>query len=159
MCRGDRCVPAGDAWGDTDVAAADADADATADVPAADVDAPGEEGDGPGEETDAPCATFDFPFSVTPEVLEVPLNVRYLHVKAWGGGGNEEHRVEDCGFEDAGMGGYVEAVFDVLPGSRLAPGMSLTVVVGQLGRAGTSEEELARVGFSSRGGWAAINFQ
>ena len=147
VCRGDRCVPAADDGGGGDVDVIDGEEDG-----ADDHGFPPDVLDSPDVAPDAICATFDFPFSVTPEVLQIPANVRYMHVKAWGAGGNEEHLPATCGFEDGGMGGYSEAIFNVLPGTDLAPGTFLTVVVGQLGRAGTSDAELFRVGFSSQGG-------
>jgi hypothetical protein len=147
VCRGDICVPVADDGGGGEVDVIDG-----TDNGADDSSFPPDVLDSPDVAPDAICATFDFPYAVTPEVVLLPANVRYMHVKVWGAGGNEEHTPATCGFEDGGMGGYSEGIFNVLPGTDLAPGTFLTVVVGQLGHAGTSDVELFRVGFSSQGG-------
>lgn len=88
------------------------------------------------------CAEAHFALSETEEHFEVPANARYMHVKAWGSGGNGEGQ---CGTPDTegGLGGYSEAVFEVVPGTPLV------VIVGEPGRAGDPE---ARFGFGNRGG-------
>ena len=88
------------------------------------------------------CAETHFPLSETEEHFVVPDNARYMHVKAWGSGGNGEGQ---CGTPDTegGLGGYSEAVFEV------APGTPLVVIVGEPGRAGDPE---MRFGFGNRGG-------
>lgn len=75
----------------------------------------------------------------------VPPNVRFMHVKAWGAGGNGEGRC-DLGGNDGGIGGFTEAVFEVAPGTPLA------IIVGQRGRAGVAGEDPARFGFGAWGG-------
>ncbi|MFH2007717.1 MAG: hypothetical protein ABI333_14120 [bacterium] len=88
------------------------------------------------------CAEAHFPMTETEEHFLVPANARYMHVKAWGSGGNGEG---GCGVPDdsGGLGGYSEAVFEMVPGT------ALVVIVGEPGRAGNPE---ARFGFGNRGG-------
>lgn len=74
----------------------------------------------------------------------MPQLARYMHVKAWGAGGNQEGQ---CGSqEDAGIGGYSEAAFEVLPGA------DLIIIVGKRGKAGLAGEEIMRFGFGNWGG-------
>jgi hypothetical protein len=89
------------------------------------------------------CGTASFDLSETQELLTVPSNVSYMHVKAWGAGGNGEGQ---CPVEDGGIGGYSEAVFQVLPGTNLI------VIVGQRGKAGMTGEQLFKFGFGQWGG-------
>ena len=89
------------------------------------------------------CAEIDFTMTETQELFEVPANVRYMHVKAWGAGGNGEL---GCSYGNGGRGGYSEAVFEVVPGT------SLIVIVGKRGRAGMTGEEIVRFGFGNWGG-------
>lgn len=89
------------------------------------------------------CAEIDFTETETQEAFEVPANVRYMHVKAWGAGGNGE---AGCTYDNGGRGGYSEAVFEVVPGTPLI------VIVGKRGRAGMTGEEVVRFGFGQWGG-------
>jgi len=89
------------------------------------------------------CAAIDFTATETQESFEVPANVRYMHVKAWGAGGNGE---AGCTYNNGGRGGYTEAVFEVTPGTPLI------VIVGKRGRAGMTGEEVVRFGFGNWGG-------
>lgn len=97
-----------------------------------------------------PCGEMTFPLTATEESFTVPPGVRYMHVKAWGAGGNDER---SCGATpDGGTGGFTEAVFAVGSGTSLPSGTELVVIVGQRGRAGTSGEDLFRFGFGAWGG-------
>jgi hypothetical protein len=89
------------------------------------------------------CAAIDFTVTETQELFDVPANVRYMHVKAWGAGGNGEL---GCSYSNGGRGGYSEAVFEVVPGTPLI------VIVGKRGRAGMTSEEIVRFGFGNWGG-------
>lgn len=89
------------------------------------------------------CAAIDFTETETQEFFEVPANVRYMHVKAWGAGGNGE---AGCGYNNGGRGGYSEAVFEVTPGTPLI------VIVGKRGRSGMTGEEVVKFGFGNWGG-------
>ncbi len=126
--------PDGDADADADGAG---DGDADADRGDGDADA---DGDGDGDDV---CATADFEVTETQELFVVPDGVTFMHVKAWGAGGNGEGVCEN---DDSGLGGFTEAVFPVTPGTELA------VIVGKRGRAGISGEEIVRFGFGSWGG-------
>ncbi len=92
---------------------------------------------------DVACPSVTFPMTETQVAFAVPDNVRYMHVKAWGAGGNDEGQ---CGKLDGGLGGFTEAVFEVKPGDPLI------VIVGKRGRAGVTGEERARFGFGEWGG-------
>jgi hypothetical protein len=100
------------------------------------------------EDEDGYCIELDRTFSETQELFTIPAGVRYMHVKAWGAGGNEEHLPGTCPgiVDDGGLGGYSEAVFEV------SPGTDLIFIVGKLGRAGVSEEDRIRFGFGNWGG-------
>jgi hypothetical protein len=89
------------------------------------------------------CAAIDFTETETQEFFEVPANVRYMHVKAWGAGGNGEG---GCTYDNGGRGGYSEAVFEVTPGTPLI------VIVGKRGRSGMTGEEVVKFGFGNWGG-------
>jgi len=89
------------------------------------------------------CAEIDFTETETQEIFEVPANVRYMHVKAWGAGGNGEG---GCDYDNGGRGGYSEAVFEVVPGTPLI------VIVGKRGRSGMTGEEVVKFGFGNWGG-------
>ena len=89
------------------------------------------------------CGKATFALSETQEQVKIPANVSFMHVKAWGAGGNGEGQ---CPVQDAGIGGYSEAVFNVVPGAELV------VIVGKRGRAGMSGEELIKFGFGQWGG-------
>jgi hypothetical protein len=99
-----------------------------------------------------PCPPDEvFTFTETQESLSIPQHVRFLHVKLWGGGGNDEDQCpwsQGAGL-DGGQGGYTEAIFQVSPGTALAPGTELVVIVGSAGLAGASA---SRFGFGVRGG-------
>jgi len=95
--------------------------------------------DGPFE-----CGDQTFVVSETQESVVVPNGVRYMQIKAWGAGGNDERQ---CGeVPDGGPGGYTEAVFEVIPGTELV------VIVGKRGRSGLSGEDIVRFGFGAWGG-------
>jgi len=102
----------------------------------------------PAEDDSEYCAEFSAEYSETQELYTVPPGARYMHVKAWGAGGNEEHLPGTCPgiVDDGGLGGYSEAVFEVTPGAQLI------IIVGKLGRAGVSEEDRIRFGFGNWGG-------
>lgn len=101
-------------------------------------------GDGITRDHSSVCAKKSFPLTQTQVAFKVPQKVRYMHVKAWGAGGNGEGQ---CALkDDGGVGGYAEAVFSATPGT------TLTVIVGQRGRAGLSGEDLMKFGFGNWGG-------
>jgi hypothetical protein len=90
------------------------------------------------------CETKTFQLQQSQESFEVPDNVTFMHVKAWGAGGNGEGQ---CGAQDdGGQGGYTEAVF------KVDKGMKLVILVGLRGRAGLTNEERVRFGFGEWGG-------
>jgi hypothetical protein len=101
---------------------------------------------GPGS-TDAavPCGESTFEVTETMESVIVPNGVRYMHIKAWGSGGNGEGQ---CGLPDTegGPGGYTEGVYAVSPGTELV------VIVGYPGSAGTTGEDAFRFGWGAHGG-------
>jgi hypothetical protein len=91
------------------------------------------------------CATKTFEVKETQEVFAVPSYVSYMHIKAWGAGGNQEAQCP--GQEDAGMGGYTEGVF------KAAKGSQIIIIVGKRGRAGISDPaDRMRFGFGDWGG-------
>jgi|GEM_PF-3370675 len=94
------------------------------------------------------CGDVTFELTETQETLIIPNNVKYMHVKAWGAGGNEEHSPGTCPniYDDAGLGGFTEAVFEIVPGTNLI------VIVGKLGRAGDPPPDRVRFGFGNWGG-------
>lgn len=103
-----------------------------------------------GEDALVVCDDITVPWSNTEEYVEVPQHAVWMHVKAWGAGGND---VGQCaGGNDGGMGGYSEAAFEVAPGMVLEPGGELTVIVGYPGSATHSPQEVFRFGFGSTGG-------
>ena len=149
-CEDGRCVPMGDADADAmDVPTEDGPVGDTPveDVPVGDipVDVPIEDST---DDDDEICAEASFPYSNTQELFTVPANARYMHVKAWGAGGNEEHPPGDCPgiVDDGGLGGFSEAVFEVSPGAELI------IIVGKLGRAGDTAGDIIRFGFGNWGG-------
>jgi hypothetical protein len=100
----------------------------------------------------ASCETSEHIFTETAETFVVPQDVRYMIIKAWGAGANEE---EQCpGYTGkGGPGGYTAVVLDVSPGATLVTaGATLSVVVGR--RVGQNEtpDEIARRGFAASGG-------
>lgn len=100
-------------------------------------DATGKDGD-----ADAACGSATFKVTETQVVFNVPADVRYMHVKAWGAGGNGEGQ---CAL-DGGLGGFSEGVFGVKPGDPLI------IIVGKRGRAGMTGEDRFRYGFGDWGG-------
>lgn len=94
-------------------------------------------------DADTECGEATFDVTETQEVFEVPPNVYYMHVKAWGSGGNGEGA---CTFDDGGIGGYSEAVFSVTPGDPLI------IIVGAPGSASYQGDDVVRFGFGSSGG-------
>jgi hypothetical protein len=96
-----------------------------------------------GEATDITCATLTFAPTETQEHFIPPAGVRYMHVKAWGGGANGE--TLGCGFDDSGLGGFTEAVFELA--TALPPLIVIVGGPGSAGRAGTME-----FGWGSDGG-------
>jgi hypothetical protein len=83
----------------------------------------------------------------TREVFTVPDGVGFMHVKAWGAGGNGELGCADDGTEpNGGVGGFSEAVFEVTPGEPLI------VLVGWRAHLHTTEAEILRYGFPAPGG-------
>ncbi len=120
VCVADRCEPRGHGVGDGSV---------PSDV--------NHGGDG------ATCASRTFPLTETQDLLVVPTGARYMHVKAWGAGGNGEGQ---CDQTDGGVGGYTEGIFEVQDRTQLI------VIVGQRGRAGMNGEERMRFGFGDWGG-------
>jgi hypothetical protein len=145
-CSSGECVPRSDADAD---AAGDAElpGDAPVDDAAAD-DALPEIPTDPTDDENEFCAEARVEYSDTQELYIVPPGARYMHVKAWGAGGNEEHAPGDCPgiVDDGGLGGYTEAVFEVSPGAQLI------IIVGKLGRAGDTEGDKIRFGFGQWGG-------
>lgn len=142
-CLAGRCAADDEPDGgdeDADVAPADGDGDMDADSDADDsstADAEVDDDDG------GFCEEVISTVTETQEVFVVPPNVRYMHVKTWGAGGNGEGQ---CSFDDAGPGGFSEAVFEVSPGDPLI------IIVGKRGRAGMTGEERIRFGFGDWGG-------
>jgi hypothetical protein len=99
-----------------------------------------------------PCVSSEHIFTQTAESFVVPSDVRYMVVKAWGGGANEE---EQCGGNTGkgGPGGFTAAVFDVSESAVLiTAGTTLSVVVGRRVQASTPDAEVARRGFPAPGG-------
>jgi hypothetical protein len=71
-----------------------------------------------------------------------------MQVKAWGAGGNQEGGCSPPeAVDDAGIGGFTGAVFEV------TPGQSFILIVGHEGRAGIgADEDTERFGFGMWGG-------
>ncbi len=95
---------------------------------------------------DASCGAQTFTETDTQQNFVVPDNVSYMHVKAWGGGGNGESGCDTWTDGNGGRGGYAEAVFEVTPGTGLA------VFVGHYGRSGMTGEDIIKFGFGNVGG-------
>lgn len=91
-----------------------------------------------------PCAKASFVVTETQIKFTVPKDVKYMHVKAWGAGGNGEGQCKPK--DDGGLGGYSEAVFLAKAGDQLI------IIVGKRGRAGLSGEDRMRFGFGDWGG-------
>lgn len=94
------------------------------------------------------CAEAVFEVTQTDEEILVPPLVTFMHIKAWGAGGNNE----SCCDPDiaAGMGGYTEAVFGVSPGD------SIVVVVGTYGNAAGTPTLDFEYGFGSGSGGGGL---
>lgn len=96
------------------------------------------------------CAVLNISVTETEEHFEVPANVRYMHVKAWGAGGNGTAGCNDDGYVlglgNGGRGGYTEAIFS------LAAGTPLIVIVGKSGSESSTPSEIVRFGFGLEGG-------
>jgi MYXO-CTERM domain-containing protein len=90
-------------------------------------------------------------FTEAEEVVVVPEGAQFMHVKLWGGGGNDESQCDWALGDglDGGQGGFTEAIFEVRPGTALEPGTALVVIVGSAGLASTA---VSRFGFGVRGG-------
>jgi len=95
-------------------------------------------------EADTPCGSATFKVTETQVVFNVPSDVRYMHVKLWGAGGNGEGQC--TGSSDGGLGGFSEGVFAVKPGDPLI------IIVGKRGRSGMTGEDRFRFGFGDWGG-------
>jgi len=104
----------------------------------------GAAGDGIKKDTSSICAKSNHVVTDTQESFKVPKNARYMHVKAWGAGGNGEGQCTPA--KDGGLGGYTEAVF------KVAPGTEYVIIVGKRGRAGLTGEQKMRFGFGDWGG-------
>lgn len=91
------------------------------------------------------CGAIDFVTTETMEMVRVPPGVQYMHIKAWGSGGNGEGA---CGLPDieGGPGGYTEAVYAVVPGTEFV------VIVGYPGSASVPGGETFRFGWGAHGG-------
>jgi hypothetical protein len=98
----------------------------------------------PGDDAAPACQDFVFPFTETQETFTAPATAQWMHVKAWGAGGNGE---KDC---NGGMGGYAEAVYAV------TPGQALIVIVGGAGSAGQMFDYRFGWGNSGGGGLSGV---
>jgi hypothetical protein len=76
---------------------------------------------GVGADSMVECEPQDLEFTGEPQAIVVPPNAVFLHIKAWGAGGNS-----DC-VDNGGAGGYTEAVYTVTGQPELV------AIVGQLG--------------------------
>lgn len=99
-----------------------------------------------------PCVPSEHVFTDTAESFTVPQNVRYMLIKAWGSGANEEEQcVNNTGM--GGPGGYTAAVLDVSASASLVTaGTTLSVVVGRRVHLNETSTELALHGFAASGG-------
>jgi len=109
--------------------------------------------DGPDADADedVPCLEETLPWSNTQVSYLVPAYARYMHVKVWGAGGNEEAGCSDAEYPygNGGYGGFSAAVFEVEPGTPLI------IIVGGAGSASSSgvpPEERMRFGWGMDGG-------
>lgn len=93
---------------------------------------------GPVDSGPPPCEDFDFPFTSTQQVFTAPSTAVWMHVKAWGAGGNQE------GTCNGGIGGYSEGIFAV------QPHQPLIVIVGGAGSA--QYVQTAEFGWGNSGG-------
>lgn len=135
VCKSGKCVAPSDDKADSGTPPRDAQPPPTedGDTPIVPVDAEVEQGPDVFE-----CHPINFEYTASPLKYTIPDNVKWMHVKAWAGGGNQE---KNC---PGGVGGYSEASFNVTPGTEL------TFIVGALGRAGNPSE--FRLGFGRDGG-------
>lgn len=99
-----------------------------------------------------PCTASEHIFTDTAESFTVPQDVRYMVIKAWGSGANEEEQcVNNTGM--GGPGGYTAAVLDVsASASLITAGSTLSVVVGRRVHLNETSTELALHGFAASGG-------
>jgi hypothetical protein len=99
-----------------------------------------------------PCVSSEHIFTDTTESFTVPQDVRYMVIKAWGSGANEEEQcVNNTGM--GGPGGYTAALLDVsASASLITAGSTLSVVVGRRVQLNESSTELALHGFAASGG-------
>ncbi len=100
--------------------------------------------DGYKADKSAVCAKATHKLTETQESFKAPKGARYMHVKAWGAGGNGEGQCTPA--TDGGIGGYSEAVFKVTAGTEYV------IIVGKRGRAGLTGEQRMRFGFGDWGG-------
>ncbi|MBN1772857.1 MAG: hypothetical protein JXB32_16420, partial [Deltaproteobacteria bacterium] len=108
--------------------------------------------DAGAEEADAVCAAGSFPYGSTQEVYTAPPGARYMYIKAWGAGGNGEEMSSGCGLVDnGGMGGYTEAVYELLT----AP-PPFIVIVGGKGHAGAAGTMFFGWGQDGGGGLSGV---
>lgn len=98
-------------------------------------------------ETDAViCEVQDFTFTGTEEELQLQAGAQFIHVKAWGAGGNGDSNPCEADVGQGGVGGYSEAIFPVEGGEVIK------VIVGEFGNVG-NEDTQGDVGFGGgRGG-------
>lgn len=105
----------------------------------------------PDAELDSPlveCGGESVEYGSRQQNITIPNGVRYLHIKAWGGGGNGEGQCRASSSEpdeEGGPGGFAEANLPVMPGDVVS------VIVGGGGSAGRSDIG-ADVGFGFWGG-------
>lgn len=81
------------------------------------------------------CESVSFEFTGTEQSFDLPSGARFLHVKAWGAGGN--HDTNECQGEGddvgtGGVGGFTEAVVPVVGGDVIK------IVVGEYGNQGNA---------------------
>jgi len=94
-----------------------------------------------------PRTDITYHLTETREVFPVPDDVGFMHVKAWGSGGNGEQGCMPDGTEpNGGPGGFSEAIFEVTPGEPLI------VFVGWRAQLSTTDAEIMRYGFPAPGG-------
>jgi len=99
-----------------------------------------------------PCVSSEYIFTDTAESFTVPQDVRYMIIKAWGSGANEE---EQCANNTGkgGPGGYTAAVLDVsASASLITAGSTVSVVVGRRVHLNETSSDVALHGFAASGG-------
>jgi hypothetical protein len=94
--------------------------------------------DGPPSEA-TECFAGEFPWTNSQEAFTVPAGARWMHVKAWGGGANQE------GTCPGGVGGYAEGIFEVTAGTELV------FIVGAPGHAADAKAQML-LGWGQSGG-------